>query len=123
MPPDSEPEELPGYTDQVVKLGFFVRLENKKLGWDTFSGLARDEVGYYLFWALGDYFSERIGEALNKFLSERVYPDLPGNTGTDGCLVEWYEEKNNVEYQLQNFIGLDPESPLYYSAKITVATY
>jgi hypothetical protein len=119
LPAEAAPTILPGYNDQVVKIGFFLRLGNKK-GEFTFSGLAMDDEGYYLFYALGDYASGRIGEALNRFLREKVYPFLPPYT--NGALINLLGT-NNVEYQLQVGRGLQAETPLYYNAKITVVTY
>jgi hypothetical protein len=128
--PPAFPDAIPvitGYSDQIVKIEFFVRLENAKRGSATFSGLAKDTNGYF-FYALGDYANGRIGEALNKFLSDKVYPYLPGNgLNAKGALTDWTEDRNNVESQLTvDEYGrprLTPESPLYYSAKIKVVTY
>ena len=125
LPGDAVPLVSPGYKDQIVKIEFFVRLETRK-GSATFSGLARDNDGYYLFYALGDYGSGRIGEALNKFLSDKVYPNLPGGP-YNGTLTALTEGSDNVEFQLQ----VDPQgrqllqagTPLYYNAKITVVTW
>jgi len=123
LPEYAAPAGVPGYNDRVVKIGFFIKLENKKLGFVTFSGLAFDFDGFYLFYALGDYASGRIGEALNKFLEERVYPRLPGGPYAGGSLTGMEESSGNVEFQLQEGRGLRAETPLYYSAKITVVAY
>ena len=128
LPDDALPLVIPGYKDQIVKIEIFVRLENNKKGSATFSGLARDSEGYYLFYALGDHHDGgRIGEALNKFLSDKVYPNLPGGPYTGGALTALTDGSNNVEFQLQ----VDPQgrqllqagTPLYYNAKIKVVTY
>jgi len=125
LPNDATPAVSPGYKDLIVKIEFFVRLENSKKGYATFSGLAKDNNGYYFFYALGDYASGRIGEALNKFLAEKVYPNLPGGSYT-GVLTDVTEDKTNVDLQLQldqyGRESLQPETPLYLNAKITVAT-
>ncbi len=114
------------YIDQIVKVEFFVRLENSKKGFATFSGLARDSEGYYFFYALTDYANGRIGEALNKFLTDKVYPNLPGGPYT-GVLTDVANDVTNVGTQLRlNQYGqasLQPETPLYFNAKITVATH
>jgi len=116
-------ESYYGYVDRMAKISFYVRLENKKLGWDTFSGVAKNESSSDQFWIIDGYYSESIGLALNTFLSEKVYPLLPEGAGKQGCLVEWYQEDNNIEAQLQAGQEIDPEKPLYYSAKIKVAIY
>lgn len=118
LPGDATPETGQGYKDQIVKIEFFVRLENSKKGSAAFSGLAKDNDQYYLFYALGDYGSGRIGEALNKFLTDKVYPKLPGGPYT-GVLTA-LSGTTNVDIQLQVGQGLQAETPLYYNAKITV---
>jgi hypothetical protein len=123
LPEWATPVDSPGYTDYIVKIDFVVKLENKKNGFGTFSGLAVDNDGYYLFYALGDYCSERIGEALNRFLQEKVYPKLPGGPYANGALTSVTETSGNVEYQLQVGRGLQAGTPLYHSAKITVVTW
>ena len=125
LPTDATPTINSAYMDQLVKIEFFVRLENSKLGYFTFSGLARDIDGYYFFYALSDYASGRIGEALNKFLTDKVYPFLPGGAGK-GVLTGVTNDVSNVGTQLRiNQYGqasLQPETPLYFNADITVAT-
>ncbi|OGW52294.1 MAG: hypothetical protein A2Y81_04320 [Nitrospirae bacterium RBG_13_43_8] len=133
LPADAAPVPLPpttGYKDQIIKIEFFVRLENSKRGYATFSGLAKyEEVGkeYYLFYALGDYANGRIGEALNKFLNDKVYPNLPGGP-YNGVLTGVTDDVTNVDIQLQvvdlqtGKQNLQAETPLYFNAKITVAT-
>ena len=123
LPADAKPTDNPGYRDQIVKIEFFVRLENSKKGSATFSGLAKDIDGYYLFYALGDYGSGRIAEALNKFLRDRVYPNLPGGPYSGGAFTGLTESTTNVDIQLQAGRGLQAETPLYFNAKITVVTY
>jgi hypothetical protein len=126
LPDNYFPLNVPGYKDQVVKIKFFVRLGNKKYSGTSYSGMGRDVNNNYLFYALGDYGSGRLGEALNKFLADKVYPNLPGGP-YNGALTELTEESNNVESQLVT----DPygrnlfkaESPLFYSANIKVVTY
>jgi hypothetical protein len=115
-----------GYTDPVVKIQFFVRLENSRLGYATFSGLAKYEepqqVGtqYYLFYVLTDYASGRIGEALNRFLNEKVYPNVP-KPNSGGALTGLTDDQTNVDIQLGS--GLQAGTPLYLNAKITVVTF
>ena len=121
------PPAVTTHKDQIVKIKFFLKLENAGLGLAaTFSGLAKDNDGYYLFYALGDYASGRIGEALNKFLNDKVYSNLPGDPWTVGAIKAMEESSNNVEEQLRvDELGvqyLQAETPLYYSAKITVVT-
>jgi hypothetical protein len=125
------PLVLPGgYQDQVVKLKFFVNLSNNaKKNPATFSasGLGKDSSGYYLFYALGDYGSGRFGDALNTFLKQKVYPNLPGGPYTGSCaLKSLSNDSNNVETQLRvDSYGRNlfvPETPLYYSATITIVT-
>jgi hypothetical protein len=108
-----------GYTDPVVKIQFFVRLEHRQLD-ATFSGLAIDNNGYYLFYALADYASGRIGEALNRFLNEKVYPNLP-KPNSGGVLTGLTDDQTNVDIQLGS--GLQAGTPLYLNAKITVVTF
>ena len=116
LPAGAEP--APGYQDQIVKIEFFVRLENAKRASFTFSGVAIDDNEYYLFYAVGDY-TGRITDALHNFLENKVYPKLSSN-GT-GALTEVTGSSNNVETQL--VYGLQAGTPLYYSAKIKVVTY
>jgi hypothetical protein len=127
LPADATPADPQVYKDQIVKMEFFVTLENKKNPPTTFSGLAKDKEGYYLFYALGDFFNSpsvgepsRIGEALNKFLKDKVYPNLPGGP-YNGALTGLTEQSTNVGSQLQ--YGLEAETPLYYSAKIAIVTW
>lgn len=131
LPPDVTPtittDGSGGYTyiDQIVKIEFFVRLHNSKLGSASFSGLARDAEGYYFFYALTDYANGRIGEALKRFLEEKVYPNLPGGPYT-GVLTGVTEGDQNVGAQLRTDASgrqhLQPETPLFLNADITVAT-
>ncbi len=125
LPSDATPTVNAQFMDQLVKIEFFVRLENSKKGYATFSGLARDNDGYYFFYALSDYANGRIGEALNKFLTDKVYPNLPGGPYT-GVLTDVVNDVTNVGTQLRlNQYGqpsLQPETPLYFNANITVAT-
>lgn len=123
LPADAAPADSLVYKDQIVKIEFFVRLENSKKGSATFSGLAKDLDGYYLFYAIGDYASGRIGEALNKFLSDRVYPNLPGGPYSGGAFTGLTEGTTNVDFQLRVGQGLQAETPLYFNAKITAVTY
>jgi hypothetical protein len=134
LPSDAMPTISDQYKDFVVKIEFFVRLENNKKGWKTFSGLAKYTLEspeppgeYYLFYLLSDYANKRIGEALNKFLADRVYPNLPGNvTGAKGVITSVTEAWQNANDQLKlvdGYESLQPETPLYFNAKITVATY
>jgi hypothetical protein len=126
LPSDSRPLVSDQYKDLIVKIEFFVRLENSKKGFGTFSGLGKDNEGYYLFYAIGDYGPGRIGEALMRFLNEKVKGYLPGGPYTDIFLTGLTEDKSNVGDQLQLVGGrenLQPETPLYLNAKITVATY
>jgi len=108
-----------GYLDPVVKIQFFVRLEHRLLD-ATFSGLAIDNNGYYLFYPLADYASGRIGEALNRFLNEKVYPNLP-KPNSGGVLTGLTDDQTNVDIQLGS--GLQAGTPLYLNAKITVVTF
>jgi len=127
LPPDSFiPLNVPGYKDQVLKIKFFVQLGNKKYPAKSFSGLGKDSNGY-LFYALGDYGSGRFGEALNTFLRQKVYPYLPGGPYTGYCVITGLSnDSNNVETQLRvDSYGrnlFNPETPLYYSATITLVT-
>lgn len=135
LPGDANPLVIAGYKDQIVKIAFFVRLENSKKGSATFSGLAKyileDPPGveheYYLFYALGDYCSGRIGDALKKFLSDKVYGYLPLNaTNAKGALTGLTEPDDTVvQLQVDNTGRqlLQAGTPLYYSAKIKVVTY
>ena len=131
LPTDAVPADPIVFKDQIVKIEFFVRLENSKKGSATFSGLAKNIVTdssgikhtYYLFYAIGDFLSGRIGEALNRFLANKVYPNLPGGP-YNGALTGLTEDTQNVELQLQVVGGgLQAETPLYLNAKITVATF
>ncbi len=127
LPDGATPANSPGYKDLIVKVEFFVRLENSKKGYATFSGLAKDNGGYYFFYALGDYANGRIGEALNKFLTDKVYPNLPGGPYSGGALTGLTEDITNVDLQLRldqyGRESLQPETPLYLNAKITVVTF
>jgi len=123
LPPDAAPvPSESGYIDQIVKIGFYVRLQRKDL-YATFSGLAVDNQGYYLFYPLADYANGRIGEALNKFLKEKVYPNLPFLTKppTGGVLTSFTDDQTNVDTQLGR--GLQAGTPLYLNANITVITF
>jgi hypothetical protein len=128
LPPDPfYPLVSPGYKDQVIKIKFFVQLANKKYLATSYSGLGRDSNGYYLFYALGDYGNLRYGDALNTFLKQKVYPYLPGGPYTGYCAVtSLSQESNNVETQLRtDTYGrnlFNAETPLYYSATITLVT-
>jgi len=120
LPADAAPvPPETGYTDQIVKIEFFVRLEHNKLD-ATFSGLGIDNNGYYLFYALADYASGRIGEALNRFLKEKVYPNLP-KPYSGGALTGLTDDITNVDIQLSR--GLQAGTPLYLNANITVVTF
>lgn len=125
LPNDATPAVSPGFKDLILKMEFFVRLENSKKGYRTFSGLAKDDGGYYFFYALGDYANGRIGVALNKFLNDKVYPHLPGGP-YQGVLTDVTDSVTNVDLQLQldqyGRESLQPETPLYFNGKITVAT-
>lgn len=126
LPSDAAPTISSQYKDLIVKIEFFVRLENTKKGYATFSGLARDNDGYYFFYALSDYANGRIGEALNKFLNDKVYPNLPGGPYS-GVLAGLTNDVTNVDTQLRvdpvsGRENLQPETPLYLNANITVAT-
>ena len=126
LPTDATPTVSTQYKDLIVKIGFFVRLENSKKGYATFSGLARDIEGYYFFYALSDYANGRIGEALNKFLNDKVYPHLPGGP-YNGVLTGVTNDVTNVGAQLRldpvsGRESLQPETPLYFNSNITVAT-
>ena len=133
LPADAAPTISDQYKDFIVKIEFFVRLQNSRLGYATFSGLAKYEepqqVGtqYYLFYVLTDYASGRIGEALTKFLTERVYPNLPRGPYNNGVLTSLTNSTTNVDIQLRldpyGRESLQPETPLYYNADITVATW
>jgi hypothetical protein len=128
LPEDALPLLVPTLKDQIIKIKFFLKLDNSQSEPRTFSGLAKDNEGYYLFYALGDYASTRIGEALNRFLSEKVYPFLPGGPWSGGAIKAMGETSNNVESQLlidpdTGVQFLKAESPLYYSAKITIVTW
>jgi hypothetical protein len=142
LPADAEPTPAPPsgalYKDLVVKIEFFVRLENSKKGYGTFSGLAKElftdptteiQQTYYYYYALGDYANGRIAEALDNFLKNEVYPskDLPGGPWQGGVLTSVTNDQSNVGTQLRldqnGRESLQPETPLYYSADITVATY
>lgn len=121
LPADAAPvPPETGFTDQIVKIEFFVRLEHGLLPDTTFSGLAIDNNGYYLFYALADYASGRIGEALNRFLNEKVYPNLP-KPNSGGVLTGLTDDQTNVDIQLGR--GLQAGTPLYLNAKITVVTF
>jgi hypothetical protein len=126
LPTDAAPTISTQYKDLIVKIEFFVRLENSKLGYATFSGLARDNDGYYFFYALSDYANGRIGEALNRFLTEKVYANLAGGF-QQGVLTAVTNDVSNVDTQLRldqfGRESLQPETPLYFNANITVATY
>jgi len=115
------------YIDQLVKIQFFLRLENSRLGYATSSGLARDNAGYYFFYVLSDYASGRIGEALQNFLVHTVNPNLPGGPYSNIVLTSLTNDVTNVGTQLRvNQYGqpsLQPESPLYLNADVTVATW
>lgn len=121
LPADAAPVPCEtGYLDPVVKIHFFVRLERGQLPDSTFSGLAIDNNGYYLFYPLADYASGRIGEALNRFLKEKVYPNLP-KPNSGGALTSLTDDQTNVDIQLGT--GLQAGTPLYLNAKITVVTF
>jgi hypothetical protein len=123
LSPDAQPLDpcVTGCNDQVVKIQFFVRLENKRQGFATFSGLAKDQNGYYLFYPLADYGSGRIGDMLNKFLNDKVYPNLPGGPYARGVITDLSDDVTNVDTQLCR--GLQAETPLYLNANITVVTH
>ena len=121
LPPDAAPvPPETGYLDPAVKIHFFVRFERGQLPDSTFSGLAIDNNGYYLFYPLADYASGRIGEALNRFLNEKVYPNLP-KPNKGGVLTSLTDDQTNVDIQLGS--GLQAGTPLYLNAKITVVTF
>jgi len=136
LPADVYPTLGGLYQDVIVKISFFVRLENSSKGYATFSGLAKyDEVDsqgkvtgtYYLFYVPTHYGSGLIGAALNKFLTEKVYLNLPPGGYSNGALTSVTNGVYNVDTQLkldqygrQNF---QPETPLYFNADITVATW
>ncbi len=121
------PTSISTYKDLLLKVHFFVRLGNSKQGYEAFSGLARDNQGFYFFYALGDYANGRIGEALVRFLTEKVSPYLPGAPYSNLVLTNVFNSVTNVETQLR--IGnygresLQPETPLYYNADITFSTW
>jgi hypothetical protein len=126
LPADSYPQNSLTQQDHVVKLKFFVRLAGKKPPSYTFSGSGKDIDGKNLFYALGDWASGRLGEALNRFLIEKVCPNLPGYTKTC-ALTGLVEGQNNVEDQftVDGFgrpTALKVETPLFYNAVITVVT-
>jgi hypothetical protein len=127
LPSDAVPTVSTQYKDLIVKIEFFVRLENSRLGYATFSGLARDNDGYYFFYALSDYANGRIGEALNNFLVNTVNPKLPGGPYPNIVLTSVTNDVTNVGTQLRldqyGRESLQPETPLYLNANITVATY
>ncbi len=118
MPGYATPLDLPGYTDIIVKISFYLRLYNRS-GRDvmTFScSPGRDNDGYTSFWLLGDY-CDRQGEAVHNFLRTKVYPVLCGGECT-GALKSVVDEGGNTEYQASN--GYDDSSPLHHSAEITI---
>jgi len=120
LPPDAQPvDPASGYTDPIATIEFFVRLENKNQGYFTFSGVAIDNSGYYLFYPLADHATGRIGEALNRFLKDKVYPNLKPFKGGD--LTDLSDDVTNLDIQLSR--GLQPGTPLYYNANITVVTH
>jgi hypothetical protein len=135
LPPDAEPTISAQYKDLIVKIQFFVRLENSKKGVATFSGLGKElyppnaqiQQTYYYYYALGDYANGRIGKALQNFLNNQVYPNLPGGPWQGGVLTSVTNDQTNVDTQLEldgnGRESLQPETPLYLNAAITVATY
>ena len=129
LPADATPTPpSTGYRDLLVKIEFFVRLQNSSLGYATFSGLARDNEGYYFFYALSDYANGRIGEALQNFLVKTVNPNLPGGPYPNIVLTSLINDVQNVGTQLRinqqtGQESLQPESPLYLNANITVGTW
>lgn len=124
LPADATPAAPSDFKDQIVKIEFFVRLETKKQ-FATFSGGAIDNDGYYLFYAVGDFFNGRIGEALGRFLNEKVAPNLPGGPYAHAVLAASPTDgQTNVDRQLAvGGPGLQVGTPLYLNTKITVVLY
>ena len=64
-----------------------------------------------------------MGEALDNFLRNTVYPNLPPFYKSNGYLTSLTNDQTNVDSQLSVLGNLQAGTPLYLNAQITAVTY